>query len=81
MKRKLSIPVCLSVFLRVPGPEFQKKQLLILLLWHNNRCRSGSACTASGLVDFQLLIDSSIVSPAYGGRVYSGLELMLSRRS
>ena len=51
-------------------------------LWLNNRCRSRPAWTTYGL-DFWITPHSRIVSPTYGGTVYSRLEpitgMLLSR--
>ena len=52
---------------------------ILLLLWHNSRCRSRLASTTSRH-DFQRLIyyHSMIVSPTYGGTFHSGLGPMTS---
>ena len=61
----------------------------LILLWHNNRRRSRPVCTHP-LVKWAWLsvtycYHSRIVSPMYGGTVYSGLEpmmgMLLSRTS
>ena len=60
-------------------PPCEGVNILLLLLWHNNRCWSRPACTH--LVKWAWLsvtycYHSRIVSPTHGGTVYSRPELM-----